>query len=126
MKRRFVCLVVVMSSWAAFADNSKADWMFAPPIYKRPRPTPIVLRPQADDGPYYTQPQGEYTNTSMRYMNSIINIQGETCDDYQVTQTYTQRRRAEGKTDREIRRCIKRYLARHLYRTLTNGSLSNT
>jgi transposase len=26
--------------------------------------------------------------------------------------------RAEGKTDREIRRCIKRYLARHLYRAL--------
>ena len=34
------------------------------------------------------------------------------------TQAYVQRRRAEGKTDREIRRCIKRYLARHLYRTL--------
>jgi transposase len=34
------------------------------------------------------------------------------------TLEYVQRRRAEGKTDREIRRCIKRYLARHLYRTL--------
>jgi transposase len=34
------------------------------------------------------------------------------------TQAYVQRRRAEGKTDREIRRCIKRYLARHLFRTL--------
>ncbi len=36
-----------------------------------------------------------------------------------ATQAYVQRRRAEGKTDREIRRCIKRYLARHLYRVLT-------
>jgi transposase len=36
------------------------------------------------------------------------------------TQAYITRRRAEGKTDREIRRCIKRYLARHLYRALTN------
>ena len=36
-----------------------------------------------------------------------------------ATLAYMQRRRAEGKTDREIRRCIKRYLARHLYRTLT-------
>ena len=36
------------------------------------------------------------------------------------TQAYAQRRRAEGKTDREIRRCIKRYLARHLYRALTS------
>jgi transposase len=34
------------------------------------------------------------------------------------TLAYVQRRRAEGKTDKEIRRCIKRYLARHLYRTL--------
>jgi transposase len=34
------------------------------------------------------------------------------------TRAYVQRRRAEGKTDREIRRCIKRYLARHLFRTL--------
>ena len=37
------------------------------------------------------------------------------------TITYVQRRRTEGKTDKEIRRCIKRYLARHLYRTLRNG-----
>lgn len=36
------------------------------------------------------------------------------------TQAYVQRRLAEGKTLREIRRCIKRYLARHFYRTLRN------
>jgi transposase len=35
------------------------------------------------------------------------------------TQAYLARRRAEGKSDREIRRCIKRYIARQLYRTLT-------
>jgi len=35
-----------------------------------------------------------------------------------ATLAYVQRRRAEGKTDREIRRCIKRYPARHLYRAL--------
>ena len=37
------------------------------------------------------------------------------------TLAYAQRRRAESKTDREIRRCIKRYLARHLYRTLSKN-----
>ena len=37
-----------------------------------------------------------------------------------ATQAYLQRRRVEGKTDREIRRCLKRYLARHLYRILTS------
>lgn len=31
---------------------------------------------------------------------------------------YAERRKAEGKTPREIRRCLKRYLARRLYRTL--------
>lgn len=36
------------------------------------------------------------------------------------TQAYIQRRLAEGKTPREIRRCLKRYLARHLYRALRN------
>jgi len=37
------------------------------------------------------------------------------------TLAYAERRRAEGKTDKEIRRCIKRYLARHLYRALSRG-----
>jgi transposase len=44
---------------------------------------------------------------------------------HQLTQAYVQRRRAEGKTDREIRRCIKRYLARHLYRALSHSVPSN-
>ena len=34
------------------------------------------------------------------------------------TQEYAEKRRAEGRTTKEIRRCIKRYLARHIYRTL--------
>lgn len=34
------------------------------------------------------------------------------------TRAYAEKRRAEGRTNREIRRCLKRYLARHLYRAL--------
>jgi len=34
------------------------------------------------------------------------------------TRAYVEKRLAEGRTKREIRRCIKRYFARHLYRTL--------
>lgn len=37
---------------------------------------------------------------------------------HQPTRDYTDRRRADGKTDREIRRCLKRYIARQLYRQL--------
>ena len=36
-----------------------------------------------------------------------------------ATRAYVTRRRAQGKTDREIRRCLKRYIARQLYRSLT-------
>jgi transposase len=38
----------------------------------------------------------------------------------QRTRAYVERRRAQGKTDREIRRCLKRYIAREIYRTLTH------
>jgi hypothetical protein len=34
-------------------------------------------------------------------------------------QAYVARRRAEGKSDKEIRRCLKRYIARQLFRTLS-------
>jgi hypothetical protein len=36
-----------------------------------------------------------------------------------LTQAYIARRTAEGKTIREIKRCLKRYITRELYRTLT-------
>lgn len=37
------------------------------------------------------------------------------------TRAYVERRTAEGKSSREIRRCLKRYIARELYRTLTEA-----
>lgn len=37
-----------------------------------------------------------------------------------TTRAYAERRRAEGKTDREIKRCLKRYIARQLFRLLEN------
>ena len=37
------------------------------------------------------------------------------------TQAYVARRTAEGKTTREIRRCLKRYIARELYSQLTRS-----
>jgi len=37
-----------------------------------------------------------------------------------TTQTYAARRTSEGKTLREIKRCLKRYIARDLYRLLEN------
>ena len=39
-----------------------------------------------------------------------------------ITQAYAERRTAEGKTPREIKRCLKRYLARDFYRMLENPS----
>lgn len=37
------------------------------------------------------------------------------------TQIYIERRRAEGKSDKEIKRCLKRYVARQLFRQLEAG-----
>jgi transposase len=42
------------------------------------------------------------------------------------TRAYIDRRTAEGKTPREIRRCLKRYIARELYRQLTHAMTSPT
>ncbi len=40
-----------------------------------------------------------------------------TCDP--ATRAYVERRRAEGKSDREIMRCLKRYIAREMFRHLS-------
>lgn len=37
-----------------------------------------------------------------------------------TTQAYAKRRTTDGKTPREIKRCLKRYIARDLYRLLEN------
>lgn len=42
------------------------------------------------------------------------------------TIAYYERRRHEGKPDKEIRRCLKRFLARKIYRTLTAARLDTT
>ncbi len=41
---------------------------------------------------------------------------------HEPTKAYIARRRAEGKTDREIRRCLKRYIARNVWRLLEHQS----
>jgi transposase len=40
------------------------------------------------------------------------------------TRAYADRRRTQGKTDREIKRCLKRYIARELYRRLESPPLA--
>jgi hypothetical protein len=42
------------------------------------------------------------------------------------TRAYFARRRREGKTDREIQRCLKRYVARRLFRILESSSRCST
>jgi len=41
-----------------------------------------------------------------------------------LTRAYVDRRTAEGRTLREIRRCLKRYLARQIYRQLNAAAQS--
>jgi transposase len=44
----------------------------------------------------------------------------------QPTRDYVERRRAEGKTNREINRCLKRYISRQLYRQLQGQPAATT
>ena len=53
-----------------------------------------------------------------RTLHDILLTRWRTC---QRTLAYITRRRAEGKTDPEIRRCLKRYIARELYRSLNTA-----
>ena len=45
---------------------------------------------------------------------------------HQPTRTYVQRRTAEGLTKREIIRCLKRYVAREIYKALPATTLDKT
>jgi transposase len=45
---------------------------------------------------------------------------------HQPTKRYVARRTAEGKSEREIRRCLKRTVARQLYRLLEREATSST
>jgi transposase len=51
-----------------------------------------------------------------RAIHTIVMVRMRSC---LTTQAYVTRRTAEGKTLREIRRCLKRYVTRELYRALT-------
>jgi transposase len=54
-----------------------------------------------------------------RHLNQALHVVVLTRLRYDpATRAYAQRRRAEGKTNREIRRCLVRYIARQLYRLL--------
>ena len=41
----------------------------------------------------------------------------------QTTRRYVERRTSEGKTSREIKRCLKRYIARDIYRLLEHAPI---
>ncbi len=56
-------------------------------------------------------------------LHTIVITRTRTCP---KTQAYIAKRTAEGKTPREARRCLKRYIARHLYRLLENPPNHNT
>jgi len=53
-----------------------------------------------------------------RAIHTIANTRMRSCA---TTRAYVARRTAEGKTTSEIRRCLKRYIARELYRSLTTA-----
>src|SRR6186713_221158 len=58
-----------------------------------------------------------------RHLNTALHTVVQIRIQYQpATRDYVARRSAEGKTSREIKRCLARYVARDLYRLLENGA----
>ena len=53
-----------------------------------------------------------------RALHTIATTRMRSCP---TTRAYVARRTTEGKNPREIRRCLKRYIARRLYRTLATA-----
>ncbi|MFF0182770.1 transposase, partial [Micromonospora sp. NPDC005223] len=58
-----------------------------------------------------------------RALHTIVLTRLQRAED---TRAYAERRRTQGKTDREIKRCLKRYVARDLYRRLENPPTPTT
>jgi hypothetical protein len=71
---------------------------------------------------------GQYTRHRLnrggdRQLNRALhNVARNRMRHHQRTREYVERRCREGKTDREIRRCLKRYLARRFFKLLERGS----
>jgi len=62
-----------------------------------------------------------------RALNKALHVIATTrMRDDPATQAYLARRRKQGKSDREIRRCLKRYIARQLFRTHTAAMTPTT
>ena len=58
-----------------------------------------------------------------RHLNNALHTVVQVRIQYQqATRDYIARRTTEGKTSREIKRCLTRYVARDLYRLLESGA----
>jgi hypothetical protein len=90
--RHFIVLIVLLLSVAAPSGRATAEsWIFGRSFHSPPTAPIAAQQPRAQGGPYYTEPQGEYTRSGLRILRSYINIQGQTVDQYMIYQSYIQR-----------------------------------
>ena len=101
----------ILLSWS-HAGRIRSEQAFA--MLSGTDTDPSVLRP---DRPAPAQPARRPQRNRAIHTIAVTRMR---C--HQPTQAYIQHRRDEGKADREIRRSIKRYLARHLYWILAMAS----
>lgn len=76
-----------------------------------------------------TQDRHRLNHGGDRHLNNALHtVMLTRARDHQASRDYIARRITEGKTPREARRCLKRYIARHLYRLLEHppGALDET
>ena len=78
-------------------------------------PLPANIRSEPGPSPPFNRSGDRQLNYAL-YMVALSRTLN-----HQPRRDYRDRRRAEGKTDREIRRCIKRYIARRVWRLLEDS-----
>jgi len=103
-----IVAATVLCAWS-HTGRFRSDAAFATLAGAAPIPADSGKR----SGKYRLSRYGNRDLNSALHIIAITRIQRDP-----TTRAYVERRRAEGKTDREIRRCLKRYIARQLYKLL--------
>jgi transposase len=105
-----IVAAVVLGAWS-HPGRCRTDAAFA--MLGGGRPDPGLLWPT---GPGAPQPVRRLSTQPGLHVVFLTRLRYDP-----ATRAYAQRRRAEGKTNREIRPCLVRYVARQLYRLLEHG-----
>jgi hypothetical protein len=72
------------------ATANAENWIFGRSYYSHDPVKPVQVGRRAVGGPFYSRPQGLYTNSGFRNARSMINVGGLTVDNTYVFESWVQ------------------------------------